>query len=474
MASIKPEEGCFTIPSKCQICDNSSILKWMCSECDLYFCANCELKFHRKNKILSGHTKIDIENCDTENITEIIRKAEVEGVTCESHSKQKCDLFCKDCHNPICKICVSMGSHKNHELVSIEDIFKEKSIERKDFQNRIESSIKHCTQTANDLEYMLEKATEKYNTTRKNILCTERQLLSQTKEYFKSQVEEIKSEWENIEESVNKEMKKVDRVKGQLDEEDEILSQDITPFEVLTRKHQTNIFYKVNDSIFHKKLQQTFYTIIEETRRVTLTNEIGFLFELNLLKGPNFKQTASFETKCKSISKLILMDNSKAVIASYKDEILQRIQFEKSELKVEQEMSNTKIFDMDIMQNGDILLSVEECELKLFKENEIAEHAPFHPFSPLKTFGVHVNRENEIIVGISAGFPNEKDEVSKPGKIVVLNSKGSIKIKHEFDQGKYRDQLCVCPTRIVTNLDNTICFIDIYKKEYYGDGYDKK
>ncbi|CAG2201039.1 unnamed protein product [Mytilus edulis] len=168
------------------------------------------------------------------------------------------------------------------------------------------------------------------------------------------------------------------------------------------------------------------------------------------------------------------MDNRKAIIASYKDEILQSIQFEKSEIKVEQEISKTKVFDMDIMPNGDILLSVEECELKLLKENEIAEHAPFHSFSPLKTFGVHINRENEIIVGISAGFPTEKDEVSKPGKIVVLNSKGSIKRKHEFEQDEYRNQLCVCPTRIVTNSENTICFIDIFKKAYYGDGYDKK
>lgn len=57
-----------------------------------------------------------------------------------------------------------------------------------------------------------------------------------------------------------------------------------------------------------------------------------------------------------------------------------------------------------------------------------------------------MNKETEIVVGISAGIPDEVDEISTPGKIVVLNSKGSIKRQHEFEQGEYGKQLCVCPT----------------------------
>lgn len=145
-------------PIHCQICDSSSVLKWMCSDCDLYFCANCDLKFHGKNKILAGHTKINIEHCSTENITELIRKAELENITCNLHKEHKCDIFCRDCHYPICKICVSTDSHKTHELTSIEDMLKEKIIDKKDFENRTETYINHYTQTVNELEFMLEKA----------------------------------------------------------------------------------------------------------------------------------------------------------------------------------------------------------------------------------------------------------------------------------------------------------------------------
>ncbi|CAG2222101.1 unnamed protein product [Mytilus edulis] len=64
----------FTIPSVCQICDTSSNIKWMCLECDLFFCLQCESKFHTKSKTLAAHSKIDIEKCGNKNIAEVIRK----------------------------------------------------------------------------------------------------------------------------------------------------------------------------------------------------------------------------------------------------------------------------------------------------------------------------------------------------------------------------------------------------------------
>ncbi|CAG2201038.1 unnamed protein product [Mytilus edulis] len=257
MASSKPEEKYSPLPLICQICDISSDLKWMCPECDLYFCANCELKFHRKNQTLSGHAKIDIEQCSTENINEIIRKAEIENISCVLHTEEKCNLFCKDCQNTVCKNCVSSGSHQNHELASLEDIFKEKALEKHNFQTRIESHIDHYTQTANEMEYMLEKATAKYKRTQENILQTEKQLITETKGYFKTIVGKIELEWENIEEMVKEEIKEAESKKGQLVKYDENLTQAIAPLKMLTTNYPQNLLYNVNESVYHHKLQQT-------------------------------------------------------------------------------------------------------------------------------------------------------------------------------------------------------------------------
>ncbi|CAC5358160.1 unnamed protein product [Mytilus coruscus] len=529
MASSTSEKIC--TPIHCQICDISSDLKWMCSECDLYFCVNCDLKFHGKNKILTGHTKINIEHCSTENITELIRKAEVENITCSLHKEQKCDIFCRDCHNPICKICVSTDSHRNHELTSIEDMLNEKITERKDFQNRIESYINHYTQTVNELEFMLEKAKEKYNRTKENILNTEKESVTETKDYVTSLEKRMESELNYFEKNVKEEIKVVDSVKSKLLKEEE-LSQALTPLKMLTKKYNKNLFYQVNDYVYRQRLKQTCFITVQFDRRNIFGSAIEKKLRGNLLKGPDFKHITSFETKLKGISKLLPVGNCKVMIASYKEEILQKISFEKSEIKdeqelletklgdmdifpnticdkqfkkseikdeqkfletedaimdikpnlfsdnefegfeifVEQELSKTKVFDMDIMPNGNILLSIQECELKLLKGKEIIDHASFHSFSPLKTFGIHVNKNNEIIVGISAGFPSE-DQKTKRGKIVVLNLEGIVKKIHDSAKDKYwnENEWFGCPTRIVTNQDNTICFIDIFEKSYYRD-----
>lgn len=52
---------------------------------------------------------------------------------------------------------------------------------------------------------------------------------------------------------------------------------------------------------------------------------------------------------------------------------------------------------------------------------------------------------------------------------MVLNLEGIVKRIHDSVKDEYWNKWFGCPTRIVTNLDNTICFIDIFKKSYYRD-----
>ncbi|CAC5419068.1 unnamed protein product [Mytilus coruscus] len=168
-------------------------------------------------------------------------------------------------------------------------MLNEKITERKDFQDRIESYINHYTQTVNELEFMLEKAKEKYNRTKENIFNTEKESITETKDYVTSLEKRMESELNYFEKKVKEEIKVVHSVK--------------IPFE----------------------RSRFFGSVIEQKLRG------------NLLKGPDFKHITSFKTKLKGISKLLPMGNCKAMIASNKEEILQKISFEKSKIKDEQE-----------------------------------------------------------------------------------------------------------------------------------------
>lgn len=113
----------------------------------------------------------------------------------------------------------------------------------------------------------------------------------------------------------------------------------------------------------------------------------------------------------------------------------------------------TQVYDMAVTQNGDILVSKQESELKLLKAIETIE--TFHSFTPFKTFDIHVNKENEILVGLAISS-HDGD-----GRIVVLDSEGTVKRTFENDKDKGKSKLFSCPLRIVTNFDNSICFIDL-------------
>lgn len=186
-------------------------------------------------------------------------------------------------------------------------------------------------------------------------------------------------------------------------------------------------------------------------------------------KGQTCKLNKSYQTHLKGIQKIVLLDNNQALIGGEDDEDVIKVQFDnKIDMKVLKAIPNTRAYDMGKMHNGDIIISVQESHLKMYREKDTIEN--LHSFSPLKTFGIHVNKDNEILVGISTGLPEKEEEIPKPGKIVVLNCEGSVKRTYEIQniKNKHSKECCVCPTRIVTNIDNTICFINIFRKNKHG------
>lgn len=69
--------------SVCGICEESTILKWICIECDLYLCQDCYVKFHSKSKTVGHHLVIDIKDYGTEQRLEKILKVKVKEINCE-------------------------------------------------------------------------------------------------------------------------------------------------------------------------------------------------------------------------------------------------------------------------------------------------------------------------------------------------------------------------------------------------------
>nr|XP_034320218.1 tripartite motif-containing protein 45-like [Crassostrea gigas] len=104
MASTQGQDVIF-----CQVCTNP--IEHHCNLCHVDHCSPCIL-----NLLADKSNKHDI-------VEFIKRKKRHVLPECNSHKKHRCKLFCRDCHEPMCILCVTT-THKKHEITDIEEIIQ--------------------------------------------------------------------------------------------------------------------------------------------------------------------------------------------------------------------------------------------------------------------------------------------------------------------------------------------------------------
>ncbi|CAG2222095.1 unnamed protein product [Mytilus edulis] len=207
------------------------------------------------------------------------------------------------------------------------------------------------------------------------------------------------------------------------------------------------------NQVYQTKMQQAKFLSDEKDVRSTLQNCFGDIY-----RGPEYELVKSFKTNVNDVSNIVHIKKDHALIYSKIDESLQQVKFENNNILVEK-VNNVKIYDMALMENDSIIFSIKTNELKLY--NLEGQVETFHCFSSLKTFniyGVHVNRKNEICVGISNS--NYANNCNPTAKVIVFNTEKQV-IKTYENNRITKEKLFNCPIRIVTNYDDTICVIDL-------------
>ncbi|CAH1244495.1 TRIM56 [Branchiostoma lanceolatum] len=95
----------------CGSCETKSGAESFCTECGDFLCDEC-VAIHRRIKVSRGHQVIDVEQLKAESDTVKIKPRPVPP--CRIHAKETLRLFCVDCSEAICPLCIVM-SHKDHK-----------------------------------------------------------------------------------------------------------------------------------------------------------------------------------------------------------------------------------------------------------------------------------------------------------------------------------------------------------------------
>lgn len=125
-------------------------------------------------------------------------------------------------------------------------------------------------------------------------------------------------------------------------------------------------------------------------------------------------------------------------------------------------INSIQVYDMSMTANTDILLSYCNSSDVYFLAKNTAKIKPFLSVSPLYTFGIHVTKHREIILGVNevGGTFTLGEESCR--KVIIFGMEEKQKIFYEYDKHKHR--LFTLPSVIRSNVNKDIVVIDSTSK----------
>lgn len=457
MAFLKSKEN--QQPALCQYCDlKKEELK--CINCAMVLCKFCSSKIHSKCKSFQGHIIINIKDCGTEKETAIMRKVDLQNIPCTIHSEHKVQVYCNDCCYPICSECI-IESHHQHECKKLHEVFDTILVAINAKKGKLEKDIHWYGNEIFKFEQLLSQGNENFLETKDTIIQAEKELKERVSRYTSDILKDLETNWRPIENNIKAKLSILSGNKDGLVSRKGILD------EILVSHQFTDVFSAgktLNDAlpnISHTKIQLRKTKFIQGniSKKVSsqLTAELG-----SLLTVPDFELINTYQTELCHVENILHNANENYYISCWKDEKLQEVRFQDGKIEIGKS-NKIKVYNMARQQNGDLIISSGESDLKLFSND--GQSKTLKCFSPLKTLGIHVNKSNQIIVGLS-----ESDYFTDPTKesvrkFVIINQQGNIIRIYEHDKDNQR--LISWPRRIAT-VKNNIIVVDLINDQFEG------
>ncbi|XP_063442814.1 E3 ubiquitin-protein ligase TRIM45-like [Mytilus trossulus] len=476
--------------SVCQFCEESSDIKWKCINCDLFLCQLCHSRIHSKSKSSTDHTVIKLRDYRREIAkTETTRKVDLTRMTCEQHSDEKCLLHCKTCDKPVCSDCL-VGDHQNHQYGRLDIVYERKLQVIRDVKCKIESEIHLFKKQGSNLQHILSEENKQFAENKDKIiefrdkiirhadnLIINLDLLRKPREY------RIKKELDSVRQrkiTLEKRKTQLDRTLGSSSAAyilgtstalDKTMSYNIgtnvgqrkyelgkwrTPLDLSRGSSSVSDIFGTG-SLIDKTMSDKTVSQAELKHRTftpgTLLNQS--LSDIFGYVVPNIEIANTYHTEFNRTIKFIKCNYNFAFMGNSFGDVLQKVTLKRDRIQCIKSKITFSIFDMAMMNNRDLLISSRKTNLQLYTTDN--QSTAFGMVSPLYTLGVHVNKQNEIFLGLSESDRNtfSKDTVRR---VVLMDHNGDIKQCFEYD--RYNQRLFTWPRRICTN-DKYIFVVDI-------------
>ncbi|OWF46343.1 Transcription intermediary factor 1-alpha [Mizuhopecten yessoensis] len=144
----------------CALCDSPDNVNWYCNDCQEALCDRCK-ETHTRGKKSRNDDIVAIGKANRQGDKPVPE-------VCKLHPGKLCDLYCSDCNELLCGMCVSK-SHKLHNWKPIEEEFPTKKQQLKRHITTISSKIQHVKNETSKRHRANEAFKQNIDTMRKEV-----------------------------------------------------------------------------------------------------------------------------------------------------------------------------------------------------------------------------------------------------------------------------------------------------------------
>ena len=440
-------------PKSCELCLTDTNIKWRCQNCQSYMCEKCK-NIHQRVQTTIEHKIIDIK---TSGGVIDVQPTVIctDNIPCQIHKSKLCFMFCRSCDVLVCSNCIS-SSHKKHDLESIDQVCMEKIEKLEEIKDQISQNLVRCKSENKDLEkddYMWDSMSVDAI---KKIDVRENKMKEEIGKYAQGLRDNIEKNNRKNKQMMLEKAKEIDKTKITLEDQQEKIqtAKKSAKAEIIfaaAKEHGGS----VSDLSFTKLRPEIQEFVSGE---LNISKSFGILSSVKLSNKSHdteLKVLKSYTTDLSDVSRLVLLDKTTAWISSYTDKIIKKVVID-DKIQTIKDIP-VQIYDMTLTKSNDILISsINSSDVKLITQS--GQVKPFLSVSPLKTTGIHVTHNNDIILGVMEDGDTYKLTDKSCRKIIVFGE--NKKKKQSYQYNKHKQRLFTFPYRI-TDVNSDIVVIDL-------------
>ncbi|XP_021340297.1 probable RING finger protein 207 homolog [Mizuhopecten yessoensis] len=417
----------------CAMCDSDDEVRWYCNDCQENLCDRCK-EFHSRGKKTKNDDVVSIGDANRQGDKPVPE-------VCKLHPGKLCDLFCSDCNEFLCGICLSK-IHKHHNWKPFEDEFSSKMQHLKEHMAAISTKIKHFKNETSERHRDNEWFNDNIDTVRKEVNSKRTKLKAEV-DYIADAILAELSAFEREESTMHKKdcqrsEKKVEELTRLLNDAEMTDTSSVSLFETERSVRTTLPLYDVNvryvspkqprfvtGSIDRVMLTKTFGKVHHENQYEKIDIDSKRVQRLSKFSVPQRHQPFSICPVDDSHAWLSIHQYQRLVLVNKKGVVKESIKLDFCPFLI------TMVGTTDILMTS---IPLRTFVYKLSLHNK--QVTTFADIRPHQSHDVGVNEWGEVFV--STDTP----------EIVVLNQSGTIIRKFAIGSEKILDIVCLSSGRL--------------------------